>query len=125
MVADPGGNPIPDDLWPVLATRRGRGDAVPTSSNENLPPSARPVDVVELAAAAGGGGVASEEIVGCVWFRQDWLEGRRLDPFQCVMIRVNGEPMEPLLCEGASTLVEWKRRRRIENRISWCKQMPD
>ena len=87
-------------------------------SNENLPPSARPVDVVELAAAAGGGtDVASEEVVGCVWFRQDWLDGRGLDPSQCAVIRVSGESMEPLLSEGASILVDRKRRRRIEGRI--------
>ena len=74
--------------------------------------------MVELAAAAGGGAdVASEEVVGCVWFRQDWLDGRGLDPSQCAVIRISGESMEPLLSEGASILVDRKRRRRIENRI--------
>ena len=118
VVAEAGGDPVPDDLWPVLAARRGGGGVGAAPGNENLPPSARPVDVVELAAAAGGGAdVASEEVAGCVWFRQDWLDGRGLDPSQCVVIRVSGESMEPLLSEGASILVDRKRRRRVEGRI--------
>lgn len=86
--------------------------------NEDLPPGARPVDVVELAAAAGGGAEAlGEEIAGCVWFRQDWLDRRSLDPTQCAVIRVSGESMEPLLREGDSILVDRKRRRRLHDRI--------
>ena len=116
VVADAGGDPIPDDLWPVLAVRRGGG--VQVADNENLPPGARPVDVVELAAAAGGGAEAlGEEIAGRVWFRQDWLDRQGLDPTQCVVIGVSGESMEPLLCEGDSILVDRKRRRRLQDRI--------
>lgn len=116
VVADAGGDPVPDDLWPVLAARRG-GPAT-AAENDNLPPGARPVDVVELAAAAGGGSEAlGEEVAGCVWFRQDWLDRRNLDPTQCVVIRVSGESMEPLLQEGDSILVDRKRRRRIQDRI--------
>ena len=100
VVAEAGGDPVPDDLWPVLAARRGPG-AEALADNDNLAPGARPVDVVELAAAAGGGAEAlGEEIAGCVWFRQDWLASRGLDPAQCAVIRVVGESMEPLLNEG-------------------------
>ena len=73
-------------------------------------PGARPVDVVELAAAAGGGGdVASEEVTGCVWFRRDWLDSHGLDPAQCAVIGVRGESMEPTLPDGASILVDRSR----------------
>ena len=51
VVADAGGDPVPDDLWPVLAARKG--GAATAAENANLPPGARPVDVVELAATAG------------------------------------------------------------------------
>ena len=81
-------------------------------------PNNRPVDVVELAAAAGGGAEAlGEEIAGCVWFRQDWLAARGLDPALCAVIRVVGESMEPLLREGDSILVDRQRRDRAEQCI--------
>ena len=72
VVADASGDPIPGDVWPVLVGRRESG--LPMPSNESLPPSARPVDVVELAAAAGGGGnVASDEVFGvCGFGRTGW-----------------------------------------------------
>ena len=115
-IIDAGGDPIPDDLWPVLASRRG--SRVPMPTKENLPQGAEPVEVDELAATAGGGaGVSNEKVVDRLWFRRDWLAERGLDSSQCAVIRVNGESMEPLLYEGASILVDRKRRRRIENRI--------
>ena len=87
VVADAGGDPVPDDLWPVLAARKG--GAAAAAENANLPPGARPVDVVELAATAGGGAEAlGEEVAGCVWFRRDWLDCHGLDPAQCMVIRV-------------------------------------
>ena len=58
-----------------------------------------------------------EEIIGCVWFRRDWLEGRNLDPAQCVVIRVQGESMEPLLHQNASILVDRRRTRRQEDQV--------
>ena len=80
-------------------------------------PNNRPVDVVELAAAAGGGAEAlGEEIAGCVWFRQDWLAARGLDPALCAVIRVVGESMEPLLREGDSILVDRHRLRPLHRR---------
>ena len=116
VVAEAGGNPVPDDLWPVLAARRGSAATPP--ENDNLPPGARPVDVVELAAAAGAGAEAlGEEVVGCVWFRQDWLDRRGLDAGQCAVIRVVGESMEPLLRDGDSILVDRKPQDRQEGRI--------
>ena len=115
-IIDAGGDPIPEDLWPVLAKRRE--SEVPMPSNKNVPPGAQPVEVVELVVAGGSSAdVASKEVVGSVWFRQDWLHGRGLDPSRCVVVRATGESMEPLLCEGAPILVDREQRRRIENRI--------
>ena len=108
LTVDCGADPIPDDLWPVLAMRRGA--APPLPDNENMPLGARPVDVAELTAAAGGGAkAASEEVAGCVWFRRDWLESRGLDPRQCAVIGVRGESMEPTLPNGSSILVDRSR----------------
>ena len=78
-------------------------------------PGARPVNVVELGAAAGGGAAAdTEEVTGRVWFRRDWLDGLGLDPTRCVLIGVMGESMVPLLWPGAKILIdrsrtEWRR----------------
>jgi len=79
---------------------------------------ARPVDVVELAAAAGGGAdAASEEVVGRLWFRRDWLDRRGLDPARCAVIGVTGESMEPTLPDGCSILVDRARTRRRRGRV--------
>ena len=112
LTANAGGDPIPDDLWPVLAVRHGGGSRV--AANENLL-GARPINVVELAAAAGAGAETLDEAVtGRVWFRRDWLEQRRLDPTECAVISVQGESMDPTLPDGCSILVDRKRRRRVE-----------
>lgn len=79
---------------------------------------ARPVDVVELAAAAGGGTeAASEEVVGRLWFRRDWLDRRGIDPARCAVIGVTGESMEPALPDGCSILVDRARTRRRRGRV--------
>ena len=117
IVTAAGGDPIPDDLWPVLAERRGfvaaRGLvdpdalAVAVANDAGDVPGARPVDVVELAAAAGGGAeTADERVTGRVWFRRDWLDRHILDPTQCVVIGVAGESMEPVMPAGCSILVD-------------------
>ena len=53
LAAGAGGDPVPDDLWPVLAARRGR--AVPQAAGDIVPAGARPVAVARLAAVLGGG----------------------------------------------------------------------
>ena len=83
-------------------------------------PAIRPVEVVELAAAAGvGAEVYDETVVGRLWFRRDWLQSNGLDPDQCNVISVRGESMEPTLPDGCSILVDrsQRRRRRREGRI--------
>lgn len=83
-------------------------------------PTIRPVEIVELAAAAGGGAEAFDEtVVGRLWFRQDWLQHNAIDPAQCNVISVSGESMEPTLPDGCSILVDRSqgRKRRRNGRI--------
>ena len=99
-----GWNPIPDDLWPVLAAHAG--ETLPAGS-ENVPGAAWPVDVMELEAAAGeAGGWTREEFKGRVWFRRGWLEQRGLSADDCIVIGVRGDSMEPTLPDGCSVLVD-------------------
>ena len=86
--------------------------------DEEIEASARPLDIVELAAAAGDGSfVFDEEISGRAWFRRDWLYRRSLEPAHCVIIHVRGESMEPTLPDGCSILVDRTRTRRQDGRI--------
>ncbi len=134
IVTDAGGDPIPDDLWPVLAERRrigapasgladlGLADpsalAVGAVNEDGMPPGARPVDVHGLRAAAGGGAlVEGEEVRSQAWFRRDWLDRHGLDPTRCLIVDVAGGSMEPVLPDGCSVLVDRNRRRRYVGRI--------
>ncbi len=99
-VHEAGGDPIPDDLRDVLLP----GTAV--AEDNDTPPAARPVPVVEIQAAAGGGmAIDLEQTTGQLWFRRDWLDEYGLDATQCAIIGVAGESMEPTLVEGAKILV--------------------
>ena len=81
-------------------------------------PAVRPVEVVEVAAAAGGGAeVYDETVVGRLWFRNDWLDRHAIDPAQSNVISVRGESMEPTLPDGCSILVDRERRNPHEDRI--------
>ena len=99
--------------------RARAADAALASANDaDDVAGARPVDVVELAAAAGGGAdAASEEVVGRLWFRRDWLDRRGIDPARCAVIGVTGESMEPTLPDGCSILVDRARTRRRRGRV--------
>ena len=123
VVSEAGGEPIPDDLWPALAERRRR--SAPELSDDSAPaplevmgelidfPDAKPVPVVELAAAAGDGSmVLNETPKTYAYFREGWLRRRSLDPTQCRIIGVRGDSMEPALQAGDSLLVDFQRRRR-------------
>ena len=95
----------------AVAESRGEYDA------GNDMPAIRPVEVVEVAAAAGGGAeVYDDTVVGRLWFRDDWLDLHAIDPDQCNVIAVRGESMEPTLPHGCSILVDrsqGRRRRRV------------
>ena len=106
-----GRNPIPPDLWPVLAVHFG--EELPPG-NQKLRAEGSPVEVIEFEAAAGDGTQAIyEERKGLVWFRRGWLERRGLSADDCIVIGVRGDSMEPTLPDGCSVLVdrastEWK-----------------
>lgn len=100
-----GRDPIPPDLWPVLAAHHG--EALPPG-NEAVSAAGQPVEVIEFAAAAGedGGAAVYEERKGLVWFRRSWLERRGLDAGDCMVIGVRGKSMAPTLPDGCSILVD-------------------
>ena len=100
-----GRNPIPPDLWPVVAAHHG--EALPPG-NTNVEAEAAPVAVIELAAAAGEGSSETlyEERKGLVWFRHGWLERRGLNADDCMVIGVTGDSMEPTLPSGSTVLVD-------------------
>ena len=105
-----GGNPFPPDLQDETLTG--------LVATHEAPPGARPVDVVELeAAAGGGGGIDGERVLGLAWFARSWLDRHGLDATQCAIIRVRGESMEPTLVDGCSILVNHASRRRRLGRI--------
>ena len=111
LVADAGGDPIPEDLRPALAD--------PGISAKILElPGARQVEVRELAGAAGGGALNLDEAVkGYLAFQRTWLDRHGIDPTRCTVIGVEGESMEPTLPDGCSILVDRSRRRRRAGRI--------
>ena len=104
-----GGNPFPPDLQDETLTG--------LVATHEAPPGARPVDVVELEAAAGGGGIDGERVLGLAWFARSWLDRHGLDATRCAIIRVRGESMEPTLPNGCSILFDRSRRMRREHAI--------
>jgi len=121
LVADAGGDPVPEELRAPSAAGFAGSDARPVAAaNENgVPPGARSVGTREVAAAAGAGAVNLDEapVKGPVWFRRDWLDGHGIDPTRCVVISVRGESMEPTLPAGSKILVDRTRTRRRAGRI--------
>ena len=121
LVADAGGDPIPEELGAPPVAGFADSDARPVAAaNENgVPPGARSVGTREVAAAAGGGTVNLDDapVKGPVWFRRDWLDGQGMDPTRCVVISVRGESMEPTLPAGSKILVDRDRTRRRAGRI--------
>ena len=82
-------------------------------------PGARPVQMVEMEAAAGDGALNLDEgiVIGPVWFRSEWIQRRGIDPAQAVVITVRSDSMEPTLPHGCKILVDRNRRRRRAGRI--------
>ena len=122
-VHEAGGDPIPPDLRGALARmdaggRAASGTKAEAEAGADAPPGARPVDVVELACAAGGGAeVLSEDVIGRLWFRRDWLEEHGLDATQCAVLGVHSDSMQPTLVDGAKILINRAARQRRTNLI--------
>ena len=121
LVAEAGGDPIPDELRPVSSVGFASADARPVAAanEDGVTPGARSVGTREVEAAAGGGAVNLDEapVKGPVWFRRDWLDDHAIDPTRCVVISVRGESMEPTLPAGTKILVDRARTRRRAGRI--------
>ena len=112
LVADAGGDQIPEDLRPALAD-----PGISAAEILDLP-GARQIEVRELAAAAGGGARELDETVkGYLAFQRTWLDRHGIDPTQCTVIGVEGESMEPTLRDGCSILVDRSRRRRLVRHV--------
>ncbi len=107
-VTDAGGNPIPDDLWPELARRRGGAmKAVPIGQGFDL--IRRYTDDVRL--AAGDGSPGEGETVGAhVAFRSAWLRSRGWRAGELSLIDVIGNSMAPTLENGDTVMVHHGRR---------------
>ena len=115
LVANAGGDPIPDDLWPLLVARRG--ETVPLSV-DGIAPIDRPVDVGELEATADGLATKLEEApVRSVWFGHGRLRERGIDRSQSIVLRMPDRSMEPTLHAGCRVLVDRSRRRLVEQGI--------
>ena len=118
LVAEAGGDPIPEDLRPAGPIPDGLQLVSAEDLDGDPPPGARQIEVRELAAAAGGGALELDEAVtGHLAFQRTWLERHGIDPTRCTVIGVKGESMEPTLPDGCSILVDRSRRRRLVGRI--------
>ena len=74
-------------------------------------PSARPIPIRDLAAAAGGGAVDLDEtILGQLYFRREWLDRQAIGPTQADVIKGRGESMEPTVPDRCSILTDRRRR---------------
>lgn len=110
-----GGNPIPKDLWPVLAVRYGD---VPVAGRDDVPAGDRPVDVIEIETPAGARRIAlDEQAVGLFWFRRNWLWQRAIDPVRCIVMRVRGSSMDPTLPDGCWIVVDKSRNELAEEGV--------
>ena len=118
-------------LWALFPELRGgaggrevrrlvrRWGSAPPERGRRQPLGARPVEVLEFAAAAAGDGSGADLVpgAGVVWFRRDWLQRLGIDPAQCAVMRVQGESMEPAIAAGSSILVDRSRTRRRDGQV--------
>lgn len=83
---------------------------VEASSGRSRPPSDEYVKIssILVAASAGGGAIALEEREGePYYFRRSWIRDRlNANPTELRMIFVQGDSMEPTLCNGDMILVD-------------------
>ena len=115
VVVDAGGDPIPDDLWPILDERRGTaGVAVGGEAAGDLPPLA--VHAIEnsltltlaedVRAAAGSGEVVFDEAVNHRITVPRVILPEWVQPSGLICIRVAGDSMTPTLDDGDLILLD-------------------
>ena len=95
----------------VYHAERHDESAVCVDPNDTHPTGAhRSVEILELASAAGDGTeVYDENPISVMWFQEDWLRKKGIDPTWCNVINVAGDSMEPTLPDGCSILVDRSR----------------
>ena len=108
LTADAGGNPVPDDLWPVLAARRAQ--ASPPAERESTVLGLRTADVLKPIDAN------LESALDTAWSR--WVEGggvsivdtstpmRDLDTSGMRSFRIRDRHMEPTIPKGCTIMVD-------------------
>ena len=120
LTADAGGNPIADELWHALSTRRYTGLAPDTAPRpvryltEQPPPAyggeareAPPPGLVRFDMTDGAGNrlsTAGDE--DSLWMSRALLEKQGLDPARCSAARVEDDSMEPTIPKGCGVLVD-------------------
>ena len=65
------------------------------------------VPILEASLSAGHGTTAgTEDVIGNLAFRSDWLRREGIQPNSASLVRVRGDSMEPTLRDGAMVLVD-------------------
>lgn len=118
VVAEAGRNPVPDDLWPVLAERMGVQPQAPDEQGAGVPVGSQPIEVMQLLPASEHDTeVTDDPHSGRLWFSREWLERRGFDPTRCAMMRVRDESMGPTLPKDCLLLVDLTRTDWLHERI--------
>lgn len=64
------------------------------------------VKQLDLGASAGPGSLAEDEMVGAMAFGPKWLKQLGADPARLSLISVDGDSMDPTLCDGDDIMVD-------------------
>ena len=105
LTVDAGGNPISDDLWPVLVARRS--SELP-GADKGPPAEGRWDELGSIFAAgpADGQGTSTEDRGDQVSLTGKWLDGHGVQSGGCAMFSIRDGSMEPTLPNGCLTLVD-------------------
>lgn len=107
LTADAGGNPIPEDLWPVLVARRA--SELPGAEEDPFA-EVRTLDAApRIEPGADAPEASTEEERGPVWISRGWLAAHGADPATCTVLRNRDTSMAPTLPNGCAVLVDTSR----------------
>ncbi|MEO9470133.1 S24 family peptidase [Parasphingorhabdus sp.] len=66
-----------------------------------------PIPQLQIGASAGPGALAEDDgIAGSMGFGPEWLKQLNADPAKLSLIRVDGDSMDPTLCDGDDIMVD-------------------
>ncbi len=80
--------------------------AAPPSSTAGSSAGLVQVKQLDLGASAGAGSLADEEPAGVMAFGPKWLKQLGADPSKLSLIPVDGDSMDPTLCDGDDIMVD-------------------